>query len=268
MAGCITILCCILGRFSIFLRFVRSYACELHFDWKTLSIIFFCRFVFHIREIMCANNCVFHCVHKEIDNAFSPGDNYSFCESGLQITLRLLSSRLGNSSFAYVISRIRNTNWQKKQQLDNVYQSNCSSHAKLLTNLRKIEKLPKMRHKMVMHPALQLFHRKVASLLNIYIQYTQHSSDLLAHNSVHDISAVAYNYVNCMQMSKVKTQDTNNISRWFILIFIYFSQLFWCPCVDTRSPSASLPIQGQVTKHTTVKWVIAAIKYALYLKFH
>ena len=28
---------------------------------------------------------VFHCVHKEIDNAFSPGDNYSFRESGLQI---------------------------------------------------------------------------------------------------------------------------------------------------------------------------------------
>ena len=32
---------------------------------------------------------VFHCVHKEIDNAFSPGANYSFRESGLQITLRL-----------------------------------------------------------------------------------------------------------------------------------------------------------------------------------
>ena len=39
--------------------------------------------------------------------------------------------------------------------MDNVFQSNCSSHAKLMTNLRKIEKPPKMRHKMVMHPALQ-----------------------------------------------------------------------------------------------------------------
>ena len=29
---------------------------------------------------------------KEIDNAFSPGANYSFRESGLQITLCLLSS--------------------------------------------------------------------------------------------------------------------------------------------------------------------------------
>ena len=34
--------------------------------------------------------------------------------SGLKITLRLLSSSLGNSSFAYVISQIRNTNPQKK----------------------------------------------------------------------------------------------------------------------------------------------------------
>ena len=28
---------------------------------------------------------VFHCIHKEIDNAFSRGANYSFRESGLQI---------------------------------------------------------------------------------------------------------------------------------------------------------------------------------------
>ena len=98
----------------------------------------------------------FHCVHKEIDNAFSPGDNYSFHESDLQITLRLLNSWLRkHSCFAYVISRIRNTNRPKKN-LDNVFQSNCSSHAELLTNLRKIEKRPKIRHKAVMHPALQL----------------------------------------------------------------------------------------------------------------
>ena len=43
-----------------------------------------------------------------------------------------------------------------KKKLDNVFQSNCSSHAELLTNLRKIEKRPKIRHKAVMHPALQL----------------------------------------------------------------------------------------------------------------
>ena len=58
---------------------------------------FFCRFVFRIREITHASNCVFHCIHKEIDNTFSPGDNYSFRESGLQITLHLLSSSLGNT---------------------------------------------------------------------------------------------------------------------------------------------------------------------------
>ena len=27
-------------------------------------------------------------------------------------------------------------------------------------------------------------------------------------------------------------------------------------CIKTRSPPASLPIQGQITKHTTVKWAI------------
>ena len=27
-------------------------------------------------------------------------------------------------------------------------------------------------------------------------------------------------------------------------------------CIKTRSPPASLPIQGQATKHTTVKWPI------------
>ena len=40
--------------------------------------------------------------------------------------------------------------------MDNVFQSNCSSHAELLINLRKIEKRPKIRHKAVLHPALQL----------------------------------------------------------------------------------------------------------------
>ena len=68
-----------------------------------MSSIFFRRFVFHIREITYAKNCVFHCVHKEIDNAFSPGDNYLFRESGLQIALRLLSSSLGNTVLLHTL---------------------------------------------------------------------------------------------------------------------------------------------------------------------
>ena len=106
-------------------------------------------------EITYANNCVFHCVHKEIDNAFSPGANYLFHESGLQITLRLLSSSLGNTVLLHSLFLKYETQIAKKK-LDNVFQSNCSSHAKLLTKLRKIEKRPKMRHKVVMHPALQM----------------------------------------------------------------------------------------------------------------
>ena len=46
---------------------------------------------------------LFHCVHKEIDKAFSPGANYSFHESGLQITLRLLSSSLGNTVLLHTL---------------------------------------------------------------------------------------------------------------------------------------------------------------------
>ena len=68
---CITALCRILGRF----RFFSDLSEVLHVNCV-------CVFVFRIREITYANNCVFHCVHKEIDNAFSPGDNYSFRESG------------------------------------------------------------------------------------------------------------------------------------------------------------------------------------------
>ena len=111
--------------------------------------------MFRIREITYAKNCVFHCVHKEIDNAFSPGDNYSFHESDLQITLRLLSSSLGNTVLLHTLFLEYETQIGQKKKLDNVFQSNCSSHAELLTNLRKIEKRPKIRHKAVMHPALQ-----------------------------------------------------------------------------------------------------------------
>ena len=42
-------------------------------------------------------------IHKEIDNAFSPGANFLFCESGLQITLRLLSSSLGNTVLLHTL---------------------------------------------------------------------------------------------------------------------------------------------------------------------
>ena len=55
---------------------------------------------------------VFHFVHKEIDNVFSPGANYSFRESGLQISSIKFRK---HSSFAYVISRIRNTNRKKNK---------------------------------------------------------------------------------------------------------------------------------------------------------
>ena len=112
--------------------------------------------MFRIREITYAKNCVFHCVHKEIDYAFSPGDNYSFHESDLQITLRLLSSSLGNTVLLHTLFLEYETQIGQKKKLDNVFQSNCSSHAELLTNLRKIEKRPKIRHKAVLHPALQL----------------------------------------------------------------------------------------------------------------
>ena len=76
--------------------------------------------------------------------------------SGLQITLRLLSSSLGNTVLLHTLFLEYETHIGQKKKLDNVFQLNCSSHAELLTNLRKIEKRPKIRHKVVMHPALQL----------------------------------------------------------------------------------------------------------------
>ena len=36
-------------------------------------------------------------------------------------------------------------------------------------------------------------------------------------------------------------------------------------CIKTRSPPASLPIQGQVTKHTTVKWVILNFRVRMFM---
>ena len=74
-AGCITALCRILGRFSIFLRFVRSSVCELQFDWKTLSSFFFWPIcVSYSRNNVCKRtvfphperkHCRFLCVRNE-----------------------------------------------------------------------------------------------------------------------------------------------------------------------------------------------------------
>ena len=75
----------------------------------------------------------------------------SVSQSGLQITLCLLSSSLGNTVLLHTLFLKYET-----QILDNVFQSNCSSHAKLLTNLRKIEKPPKIQHRSVIFSALQL----------------------------------------------------------------------------------------------------------------
>ena len=99
-------------------------------------------------------NCVFHYVHKEINNAFSPGASYSFHESGFQITLGLLSSSLGNTVLLHTLFLKYETQIGERKILDNVFQSNCSSHEKLLTNVRKIEKRPKRRHWLVMYSGL------------------------------------------------------------------------------------------------------------------
>ena len=97
----------LMSNFRPFFDF--SQICQKFCMWTAIRLknivqfFFFGRFVFRIREITYAKNCVFHCVHKEIDNAFSPGDNYSFHESDLQITLRLLSSSLGNTVLLHTL---------------------------------------------------------------------------------------------------------------------------------------------------------------------
>ena len=50
---------------------------------------------------------------------------------------------------------MQNTNWREKI-LDDGFQSNCSSHAKVWTNPSNIEKWAEIRHKSVMLPALHL----------------------------------------------------------------------------------------------------------------
>ena len=85
--------------------------------------------MFRIREITYANNCVFHCIHKEIDNASSLGANYSFRESGLQITLRLLSSSLGNTVLLHTLFLKYETNRLKKST------AQCFSNCAVLENI-------------------------------------------------------------------------------------------------------------------------------------
>ena len=51
---------------------------------------------------------------------------------------------------------IRNTK-RRDKILDNGFQSNCSSHAKVWTNPSYIEKRAEIRHRSVMLPALQLW---------------------------------------------------------------------------------------------------------------
>ena len=50
---------------------------------------------------------------------------------------------------------IRNTK-RREKILDNGFQSNCSTHAKVWTNPSYIEKRAEIRHRSVMLPALQL----------------------------------------------------------------------------------------------------------------
>ena len=38
-------------------------------------------------------------------------------------------------------------------------------------------------------------------------------------------------------------------------------------CINSRSPPASLPLKGQVTRHTTVKWPIGAIMRVTHFHF-
>ena len=66
---CITNLCWTLGRFSILLGFVQISACELQFDWKTLSGIFFTIF-FHfvilenLKRYSVCKKCFFLCTQR------------------------------------------------------------------------------------------------------------------------------------------------------------------------------------------------------------
>ena len=72
-----------------------------------------------------------------------------------KLQLCLLSSSLRNTVLLHTLFLEYETQIAKKNWT--MFFNRIVSHAKLLTNLRKIEKQPKMRHKAVMHPALQLY---------------------------------------------------------------------------------------------------------------
>ena len=65
------------------------------------------------------------------------------------ISLRLLSSSLGNTVLLHMLFLEYETQIGKKN-----YQIAIHMHNLILTNLRKIEKRPKMRHRLVMHSAI------------------------------------------------------------------------------------------------------------------
>ena len=111
----ITNLCRILGRFSIFLRFVRTYACEQQFHWKTLSSIFFLPIcVSYLINNVC-KTAVFPKLELRRRNVIckplSQNESLAPREKALSISL---CTQWKTQLFAYVISRIRNANRQKK----------------------------------------------------------------------------------------------------------------------------------------------------------
>ena len=110
MAECINNLCRILDRFLIFLRFVRSFACELQFNWKTLSSIFFSAIcVSYSRNNICKELCFSLRTQRNRQRFLSS----CLIICSVRVVCKLHYVVLAKVSFAYVISRIRNTNRRK-----------------------------------------------------------------------------------------------------------------------------------------------------------
>ena len=92
---------------------------------------------------------VFHCVHKEIDNAFSPGEWFA------NYILRLLSSSLGNTVLLHTFFLEYKTQIGEKntgQCFLIELQFTCISSDKSEKN----QKPAKIRHRLVISSALQL----------------------------------------------------------------------------------------------------------------
>ena len=77
---------------------------------KHCPVFFPADLCFIFEEIAYANNC------------------FLFCESGLQITLHLLSSSLGNTVLLHMLFLEYETQIGEIKILDNVFQLNCNSH--------------------------------------------------------------------------------------------------------------------------------------------